>query len=346
MNTSWKNCILSTNAKIIDVINNLDKTGFKIVLIIDQKKNFVGTITDGDIRRAIKRKISYSANINKIINKNPITVSSVRSKIDAFNKMRSNKINQIPIIINKKIHGIFSIEDIFSKQTIDNIFFLMSGGKGLRLGNLTKKIPKPLLEVGDVPIMERIILKAKADGFKNFVSSVNYKKKKIINYFKNGENLQINMKYIKENESNPLGTAGSLGHLKNVNLPVVISNADVLVDVDYDDLLYFHNKNKSEITVVTKINEIRSSYGEIKIKQKKILDLREKPILKRTILAGIYVLSPKIINQIKKNKRMDMTDLINTNIKKKRKVFSYLLKQDWIDIGSHESYETAQKKFT
>ena len=345
MTPNWKKCILNINSKIIDVINNLDKTGQRIVLVIDDKKNFVGTVNDGDIRRAIKKKIPQDEKIIKIVNKNPFTVSSINSRVEAFNKMTKFNVNQVPIILKKKIIGIFTLEEILSKKKIDNIFFLMSGGKGLRLGKLTKKIPKPMLEIGDIPIMERIILKAKAEGFKNFISSVNYKKQSIIKYFQNGKVLGVNLNYIKEKENRPLGTAGSLGHLKDIHSPIIVSNSDVLIDINYSDLLDFHYKNNSEITLVTKINETRSSFGEVKIKNNRIIELIEKPILKKIVLTGVYVLNPSIIKKIKKNIKLDMTDLIISNIRARKKVFSYLISEDWIDIGNHQSLGYAKKNF-
>ena len=344
MKTKWKNCILIKSSTIKDAINNLDNTGLRIVLVVDDRQNFIGTINDGDIRRSIKKKISQTEKITKIVNKNPIIVNSLASKIEAFNKMLKNDISQIPVILDKKIIGLFTLEDILSKRKLDSIFFLMSGGKGLRLGEITKKKPKPMIQIGNIPIMERIILKAKSEGFQNFVSSVNYKKELIVNHFKNGERLGIDMKYIKEKQNKPLGTAGSLSYLKNINSPVVVTNSDVLIDVNYSELIDYHKKNKSDITVVTKINQTKSKFGVVKVKNQRIFSLIEKPILKTIILTGLYVLEPSIIKNIKKNSRLDMTDLIDLNIKKKR-IISYPIVDDWIDIGDKINLVYAKKKF-
>ena len=226
--------------------------------------------------------------------------------------------------------------DIYTKKKVESLnlditMLIMAGGKGMRLRPLTNKIPKPMLLVNNRPLIENIIINAKKKGISNFIISINYLGKKIKEYLNNGEKLGVKIKYL--NERKPLGTVGSLSLLKNFNKTIILSNADIISDIDYYEMLNYHNKKKSILTVSAKIIKNTINYGNLITKGSRISNIVEKPVKDLKINAGIYVINPKIKKFLKKNTYQDMTDLINLLLKQKCKVEIFPLHETWTDYG-------------
>ena len=217
----------------------------------------------------------------------------------------------------------------------------MAGGIGKRLRPFTYKVPKPLLPVNGKPIIEQIILVAKRQGIKNFLISINYLGKKIKSYLKNGEDLNVNIKYIEENK--PMGTAGSLYYLKKLNKPYIVSNADIISNINYREMLEYHQKFNSFITVGAISNFEKNHYGNIIFENNLVKKIEEKKERKTFINSGIYIINPKVRNFLKKKKFIHMTDLIETIISKKKKVHIFPIHENWYDYGIKEKY-LKQKK--
>ena len=220
--------------------------------------------------------------------------------------------------------------------------WIMAGGKGKRLRPFTHKIPKPLLPVKGKPIIERIILIAKKQGIRNFVISINYLGDKIKSYLKNGESLDVNIRYIKEDK--PLGTAGSLYYLKKNNLPVIVSNADIISNVDYKEMLDYHKKLNSYITIGAITNYEQNLYGDIILKNNRVKRIEEKEEKKSLINSGIYILNPSIKKFFGSKKFLHMTQLIDLLISKKKKVFAFPIHENWYDYGIKEKYIKQNEK--
>ena len=207
--------LINKNKSIGLALKKLNKNSMQILFVVGNNKKLLGTITDGDIRRGFINKLTLNDNVEKIYNKNFLFINENLSYENAKLIMQSNSIRCLPILDKeKKIINFFSLEqsDIPKKK---NIFLIMAGGFGKRLLPITRKIPKPMLKIGNKPILEHIITKAKNDGFENFIISVHYLSKKIIEYFKDGEKFGVKISYIKEKV--PLGTAGALRFLKKKN---------------------------------------------------------------------------------------------------------------------------------
>ncbi len=221
---------------------------------------------------------------------------------------------------------------------------IMAGGKGTRLKNYTKDKPKPMLEINGKPILERIINGAKIHGINQFNISINYLGKKIVNYFKDGKNFDSKIVYIKEKK--PLGTAGSIGHLKLNQIkanPIIVINGDVLSDINYYDLIKFHKENKSFATMVVSLHAVNIPYGVIKTHNLQIKNFKEKPTINYQINSGIYLLNKECIKYIKKNRYLDMTTLFEILIKKKKKVLVYPIHEKWNEIGQIKDYNKVKK---
>lgn len=308
---------------------------------MNNKNKFLGTITDGDVRRSLIKNYTLNSSLKNAVNYNAYRANVNSNKEEIRKKMKEMKISYIPVLDNKKrIIDIYSI-DKEEKKINNNLFFIFCGGRGERLKPITNLIPKPMIKIGDKPLLEHIILRAKKDGFYNFIISIFYKKEIIKKYFKNGEALGVKISYIEEKK--PLGTAGSLGLIKkNTNLPILICNGDVFSKINFESLLRYHNNNKSNFTIVTAEHNVQNSFGILKLRKNKVISFNEKPMNKSTICTGVYVMESRILSKIKKNTKLDMPDLIKNLILSKNKILSYPIFESWIDIGNQENFKKAK----
>ena len=328
--------IISNDCNIREVIKNLNSSGLKISLVVDDKKKLVGTITDGDVRRGLLKGYNLDNKIKNIIHKKPKTLSKKTSKKKALTFMRENILQHMPVVnkINEPI-GLYTTIDFERKSDRSNKIVIMTGGMGKRLLPLTKNKPKALVKVFDKPMLEHVVLKLKNYGFKNFIFSINYLGNMIKNYFSFGEKLNVKIKYIQENK--PLGTAGSLFYLKYLkNETIMVTNCDIISDIDYGDALDYHIKNSADATIVVHRYETRNPFGVIKAKGNKFISYQEKPIKYENINAGIYVIGTKVLKYLKNEEYIDMPDFIARLSKKKRKVIVYPIYESWNDLGQKE----------
>jgi len=335
--------IIKKNNSIKDAIKNLSVTSLQICFVCEGKK-LLGTVTDGDIRRSILKKVSLETQVNTIMNKNYISISSNSSK-KAKTLMSLNKINQIPVIDKKKnLINVFFSETIEGPVQYENPVIIMAGGFGKRLMPITKNCPKPLLPVMGKPLLEHIITRLKNEGFKNIYLSVHYLANMIKDYFGNGQNFGVNISYIDERV--PLGTAGCLTKFKPKNeKDFIVCNGDVLTDIPFDQLLEYHLKNKSTATMAVREYYWKHPFGVIKTNGVNIKTITEKPIEKTYVNAGIYVFNNKILKAIKKEKKIEMPQLFRILKKKKYKTIVFPMFENWLDIGDTKEYERAQKQF-
>ena len=330
-----ENFLLSSKLSVKKAINLLEKNASQIVLVTKNKK-LVGTITDGDIRRAVIKGINLETKVEKIMNKNFVTLDENASSKQALYLMRKKILRQVPVV-NKKgfVKNIFFLDELIQPKILSNDVVIMAGGKGKRLGDLTKYCPKPMMKINNKPILEIILEQCIEAGFKNFYISVNYLKDKIINYFKDGSDWDVKIKYIEE--QTPLGTAGSLGFLKNkVKKTILVLNGDILTKVDFKNLYKFHKEKKSTVTVCTKKYIVNVPYGVFEVNNFKVVELNEKPDLSHFVNAGIYMIEPKALNMIKKNRYLDMLDLLKKIKNNKFKISAFPIHEYWQDIGLPE----------
>ena len=249
---NWKETLVKSNSSLEVVIKKLEETALQIVLVIDKNKKLIGTITDGDVRRGLLRGLTTKDKISSIIHKNPITINSEANQNHVKKIMLKFNIRQIPIVNEKKqVSNLFVLDKPNFSRKIDNSIIFMVGGKGKRLMPLTQSTPKPMLRVKGIPILERLIEKAKIEGFYNIVFITNHLEKVIKKYFKSGSKWGLKIKYY--NEKTPLGTAGGLSFIKkSKNNPVIVSNGDLITEINFRNLLDFHKKQNNEVTIAVK----------------------------------------------------------------------------------------------
>ena len=320
--------IINEDQKIFHAIDRIVKSKIKILFVVNKRNKLLGSIASGDLRRSIAKKIDLNEKVTKIMFKKPKYFYKRNNDLSNLKDLIC-----VPIVNKKKQIIDFEHNKILEKDK-KNTVFLMAGGKGVRLLPLTKNIPKPLLKIKGTPIIEKIIINFRNQGFKNFIISVNYLGHKIKKYLGKGHKLKVNIDYI--NEKKYLGTAGSLSliDLKKTTFPIIVTNSDLISEIDYYNLINYHNKKKSDLTICGKNKVFQMPYGEISQKSEKIDKIIEKPNIFHLVNAGVYALNKNTLRSISKNKKLMMNEYITKQIKKNKKVFCYPVYENWIDIGN------------
>jgi dTDP-glucose pyrophosphorylase len=343
----WTDVTLKISDSLETAINVLHHGGLRVALVIDKQNKLLGTITDGDIRRALLKLLKMDSSVEDIMCKNPTTALNTDSNTIVMLKMKSRDLLHIPIVDkNDVLIGLETIQHLTYDKKYDNPVFLMAGGFGARLHPLTEDIPKPLLNVGSKPMLENIIGRFIQAGFHNFYISTFYKANKIHEYFGDGSFLGINIKYV--NEDTPLGTAGSIGLLpRNLpNLPILMMNGDVLSKVNFEHLMNFHQKQKGIATMCIREYDVQIPFGVVNFEKQKAKNFLEKPIKKFFINAGIYIFENELISKVKPGEHIDMPDLLEQQIKEGKTVNVFPIHEYWKDVGHIDEYESVKDSFT
>jgi len=344
--SKWKNALISKNGTIQDAIKSLDASALQIVLVIDERQRLFGTISDGDIRRGLLKGMKITEDVISIINRHPLIVPKSFSIHQVSELMILNKIQQIPIVDEKNyLLGLHQWDELDIKvKNYSNYVVIMAGGLGTRLHPLTEDCPKPMLLIGGKPMLEHIILRAKAEGFYNFIISINYLGHMIKDYFGSGDKLGVKIEYISEIE--PMGTVGALSLLDPIpGKPVIVVNGDVISDVRFSEILNFHLAQESNATMAVRFYEWENPFGVVKLEGINIVGFEEKPLIHSYINAGVYVLSPIAIDHLEKKGVQDMPDLFKTLWKKNITTVAYPMHEDWIDVGRPADLNNANKIF-
>ena len=333
--------LISQDTTIIKAMEKLDETAKKI-LLVESNGKLVGTVTDGDIRRWILKKGDLNNSVVKVMKTNPITLHEFQSD-QAQSIMKQKKIGAIPIVDkNNLIQSVIFWNDVGKdekKQKVNIPVVIMAGGKGTRLYPYTKILPKPLIPIGDIPIIERIINNFAEFGSNDFFLTVNHKKGMIKSYF-NELNRDYNIQYVEEDK--PLGTGGSLSLLVGIiSETFFVSNCDVLIEADYVDILDFHNKQKNKMTIVASLRETVIPYGVIELGDNGAMKKSvEKPTYSHLINTGMYVIEPDLLDIIPKNTFYDLPTLAEKCINGGAKVGVYPVGQkSWLDMGQLEEMD-------
>jgi len=342
---SIDNIIVNKNSLILDVLQILNTTSKQVVLVVDEDKKLLGTISDGDIRRALLDGKALDSSIIDIYFSNPTVANINDTKEKILNLCTSKKIHQIPIVDNNGIViGLESINELIKKSTKPNKVILMVGGLGTRLKPLTNTTPKPMLHVGGKPILETIVETFASYGYSNIVMCVNYKSKIIQDYFGDGHKFGVNIEYILEDKR--MGTAGALSLLdKKPNEAFFVMNGDILTNINFEHLHNAHLNATTAATMCTREYEIQIPYGVVNSVENRISSIVEKPIQKFSVSAGIYMLEPACIDLIPKDDFYDMPTLFDELIIKEKGILPFPIDEYWLDIGRIEEYERANKEY-
>lgn len=339
---NWRDCIVLPEMPIRQALNVLEQSSLRILLVVDRDCTLAGVVTDGDIRRGLIAGVSLETPIDQVMNKRPITANKNTPKDKLIDTMSRLDLLAIPLLDHGKIVGLQTLNNVLLKPDYQNPVFIMAGGCGTRLRPLTNDCPKPLLNVGDRPLLERTLTSFAKAGFCNFYISTHYIPEQIVDYFGNGDNWGVNISYIHEDE--PLGTAGALGLLPQSmpKLPIIVMNGDILTNIDFTELLDFHQSEKAQATICVREYQYQIPYGVIQSQAGRVLEMSEKPVYQHHINAGIYVIDPDVAHSVRKNQKIDMPMLLESQLVSRRKVSVFPIQDYWLDIGSMDDFSRAQ----
>lgn len=333
--THWRSTLLRRSAPLTEAIRIIDASSKQICLIVDDAERLLGTITDGDVRRAILNSIPLDAPVDRVMNRAPTTLPPEHSRDQAMQLMRSKQLHQLPVVdADRRVVGLVLIDDLMQAgQRADNWVVLMAGGLGSRLRPLTETTPKPMLKVGVKPLLETTIENFVQQGFRRFYVSVNYLADKVKKYFGDGARWGCEIRYLEEKER--LGTAGALGLLpERPQHPLIVMNGDVLTKVNFGHLLDFHREHDAAATMCVREYDFRVPYGVVQLEGARINGLIEKPVHSFFVNAGIYVIESDLLDIVPRDDRQfHMTHLFEKALAAGRETAAFPIREYWIDIG-------------
>ena len=336
---------LSINSTIKDALQTINNGGLQIAIVVDENDALVGTVTDGDIRRGLLNGLDLNSSVSLVVHKSPSIASVGDTKESILKIALAKKLHKIPLVDELgKLVGIEDIEDIIKPVGKTNRVILMVGGLGTRLRPLTQDTPKPMLKVGNKPILQTIVEKFAEYGFVNITMCVNFNASIIRDYFGDGKEFGVNIDYVLEEKR--MGTAGALSLLKErPSEPFFVMNGDLLTNVNFEHIFNYHTLHKATATMCVREYDYEVPYGVVKMNDNKIIEIAEKPVQKFFVSAGIYMLSPEILDLIPKNEFYDMPALFEKLIKLSKNVISFPIREYWLDIGRMEEYQRANEEY-
>lgn len=335
LNFNIKKNFIYLGQTINDALKILSFSKFKICLVLNKNNFFKGVIVDGDIRRALLNGKDLESKINNVFNSRPMIIKENFIEADVLNKLAAKNIDHAPLIKKNKVIGLFSQKTSLA-ENIKIPVVIMCGGLGKRLRPITQKIPKALVKINKIPMLSHVIGKIKNYGFNKFILSTHYKSFLIKKFYKDGKNLNVQIHYSREKK--PLGTAGPMSLLKKQikQKNFIMTNCDVISEINYKNFLDFHIKNNADLTVGVKRVELENSYGKITLNRSRIVSIIEKP--KKTVIinAAIYAIKTKYLKKLKYNEKIDMNEFILKLINEKKKVIAFPFFESWYDLGTKD----------
>jgi dTDP-glucose pyrophosphorylase len=331
-------------ATLRETIAAIDRGELGLALLVDDAGRLRGTVTDGDVRRAMLSGLELDSAVEALLERrrhDPLTAPPGVTASELLELMSRHVVRQVPLVDEDgKPVDVAMVEDLVEDTALPLRAVVMAGGFGKRLGALTETMPKPMLPVGGRPLLERIIVQLRAVGIDRVHVTTHYRPEEIVDHFQDGSRFGIQIEYL--NEEQPLGTAGALGLMDTSDdRPILVLNGDIVTDADFRALLHFHIEHEADMTIGVWPYEIKVPYGIIETEGEVVTAIREKPIVRAFANAGIYLIDPGVCRSIPPGEHLDMTDLIDRALAEGRRVISFPLREYWLDIGELETYERA-----
>lgn len=333
---------LRPEARVYDALKILDNTHREIVLVVSDEGQLLGTVTDGDIRRAMLDGLSTDIGVIDVMNKGPVVARHGMSERGISQLMKRHRVMQMPLVNGAgRVVDLVLFSEMIQEDTPAKKAVIMAGGQGSRLRPLTSDLPKPLLPVGDKPILEIIVEQLVDCGMVDIYLMTHYKAEMIEDHFSRLHYPSCDLHFIAESE--PMGTAGGLRLLLDcLDGPFLVMNADIISRMSFKDMLRCHIDAGAAMTVATKIQDLEIPYGVIEVGEGgRIESVTEKPIMHFTFNIGVYGMSPSVLDSIPDDEVMDMPGLIRELIARGEFVNEYAVSDYWIDIGRMADYERA-----
>lgn len=343
---NFQKILLSPSVTIRQSLAIIDSGAMKIAIVVDENQKLLGTLTDGDIRRAILNGGSLDDPIEAIYFRTPTTCGINDSKEKILQLAVAHKLYQIPIIDPEgRIIGIAEVDELLQSARHANKVVLMAGGLGTRLSPLTDTTPKPMLHVGNKPILETIIESFSKYGYNEIILSVNYKSHIIEEYFGDGTRFGVNISYVHETKR--MGTAGALSLMReSLTEPFFVMNGDLLTNINFEHMHDYHMSHDAIATMAVREYDYQVPYGVVNVQDGKIASIEEKPTHKFFVCGGVYMLSPQVLTKIPDNEFFDMPALFEKVISDNHNAVSFPIREYWLDIGRMSDYERANNEYS
>jgi dTDP-glucose pyrophosphorylase/CBS domain-containing protein len=330
----------------------LNRSGAGIVLVVDEQRRLLGTITDGDLRRALLGGQDLDGNLAEDAlarppespHRHPLTVPPGTPPVEVLALMTRHRVHQVPIVEPDGRVVDVALESDLAATRVPLTAVVMAGGRGTRLRPLTDSVPKPMLRVGDRPVIQRIVEQLGRAGISDVNITTHYKPEQIVEHLGDGSRFGLHIEYVEELE--PMGTAGALALMKPPQGTVLVINGDVLTRVDFRAMLAFHREHQADMTVGVRRFEIKVPYGVIQHKGARITGLAEKPTLSQFVNGGIYLIEPRVFALIEPGKRTDATNLVDLLVAENRTVVAFPIHEYWVDIGDPADYDRANEDWS
>lgn len=348
MNDELERLLLNMRATVRAAMECIDRNQVGIALVVDGERRLLATVTDGDVRRAMLADVPLDASVSALIERQrdlhadrpmPLTAPVGSSPAELVALMQQYDVRQIPLVDETgRVDSVSLLRDLVEIEGPTLRAVVMAGGYGTRLGELTKETPKPMLQVGDRPLLERIIEQLRDAGIAHVNLTTHYRSDEIANHFGRGESLGVEIEYVSEEQ--PLGTAGALGLIQS-DEPILVMNGDILTRVDFKAMHLFHDEHGADMTMAVRPYESRVPYGLVELDGIRITAIDEKPLARGFVNAGIYLLNPDVCRLVSPGETLDMPQLIDRLLGDGRTVVGFPLREYWLDIGQLADYEQA-----
>lgn len=343
--SDWRKTLIGPTATLRDAIAGLDASALQIAMVVDGAGRLLGTVTDGDVRRAILRGAALESSVEGVMNASPIVARPGEDLRARLPELRTRHILRIPLVDAQGIvQGLELFEELAAPREKENWVVLMAGGMGSRLRPLTDDCPKPMLRIGERPILETILLSFAEQGFRKFYLSINYLGEMVRAHFGDGSRWGVTIRYLVEDQR--LGTAGALSLLhERPRLPFFVMNGDILAKVNFNAMLAFHEDTGALASVGVRHISHSIPYGVVRLDGHKLVDIVEKPEEKVFISGGIYVLAPQVLDEVPAGRYFDMPTLLQQLARRGASTVGFPIHEYWLDIGHKEDFARAHAEY-
>lgn len=338
----FRQVLVPADATIEAAVRSLNDSAMQIAIVVGAGDVLEGTVTDGDVRRGLLRGLTLDSLVREITHHDAFVVPEAMTREAALELMTANNVRHLPVVdAQRRVVGLHSWQDLTQSPQLENTVVLMAGGLGTRLRPLTEQCPKPLLPVNGRPMLEHIIRRARAEGFRRFCVAVHYLGHMIEEHFADGSSLGVSISYLRE--ESPLGTAGALSLLPATPAgPVIVMNGDVITDVRLADLVEFHDRHRAAATMAVRVHEWQHPFGVVRTAGIDIVGVEEKPVVRTHINAGVYVLEPRALRTLRRGEHCDMPSLFLRLREGGERTIAYPMHEPWLDVGRRDDFERAQ----
>jgi dTDP-glucose pyrophosphorylase len=339
--------LISPERSVREAMACIDRNTKGVALVVDANRKLLGTVTDGDIRRALLADVDLGLPVSMLLKRKaaegfatPVTAAPGSADVERLAIMTRHEVRHLPIVDSDGVLvHLTLLSDVVKELQLPVRALVMAGGYGTRLRPLTAEVPKSMLPVGDRPLLEHIVRQLQQAGIRRVNLATHYRADVIEQHFGDGRDFEVDIQYV--NEDRPLGTAGAVSLMARSDEPLLVINGDILTRVDFPAMVDFHRANKADMTVAVRAYDVQIPFGVVETDGVLITGVYEKPFIHHFVNAGIYLLNGDVCGLLPAGQAYHMTDLIAHLIAEQRRVISFPIREYWVDIGQREDYERA-----